>query len=116
VARVLHMCPTCQKPATLAGEMKVGVLSIRRYQCGHSETVLGVAPQDHDTLDITSLDGKRPFPYQIEGGRFLERANGRALLADEMALGKTVQAEIFLKAHPECLPAVIACKSGLRIQ
>lgn len=116
MARVLHMCPTCSKPATLAGELKVGKLSVRRYTCGHTETVLGVAPQDTDTLDIVSLDGKRPFKYQIEGGRFLERANGRALLADEMALGKTVQAEIFLKAHPECLPAIVICKAGLRIQ
>lgn len=116
MARVQHHCPTCHKPANIAGEMKVGKLSIRRYQCGHSESIVGVAEHDKDTLDITSLDGKRPFKFQLEGGQFLERSNGRALLADEMGLGKTVQAEIFLKAHPECLPAVIACKSGLRVQ
>jgi SNF2 family DNA or RNA helicase len=96
--------------------MKVGKLSIRRYACGHSETVVGVAPQDNDTLDVQSLDGHRPFKYQIEGGHFIEKSNGRCGLFDEMALGKTIQALIFLKAHPECLPALIIAKSGLRIQ
>lgn len=116
MAKVVHKCPTCGKPVMLKGEMSVGNLFIRSYECGHAETVMGVSAAQEDTLNITSLDGKKPFKYQLEGGRFLEAANGRALIADEMGLGKTIQAGMFLVAHPECRPAYIFCKAGLRVQ
>jgi len=65
----------------------------------------------------TTPDMKMPLrPYQEEGVRFIERLGGRALIADDMGIGKTVQALGYLSRHPEALPALVVCPSGLRVQ
>lgn len=61
----------------------------------------------------------RPFPFQVEGMRALER--GLALhkgfaLFDEQGLGKTVQGLGWLKYHPEGFPFLWAGKSGIKYQ
>lgn len=57
------------------------------------------------------------MPFQVEGVQFLERANFRALLADDPGLGKTFQFLAPLRLHPKTLlPALIVCKAGLRTQ
>ncbi len=70
MAKIQHLCKTCGKPAVHKSELRIGKLFVQTFQCGHSETTLGVKSAQEDTLDITSLDGKRPFKFQIEGGRF----------------------------------------------
>src|SRR5206468_7116652 len=56
-------------------------------------------------------------PYQIEGVKFLESANGRALIADEQGLGKTIQATAFLNLHAsEVYPAIVVTPSGVKHQ
>jgi SNF2 family DNA or RNA helicase len=47
--------------------------------------------------------------YQKEGYQKLKKFKGRALIADEMRLGKTAQALWFLKHYPKALPAIIVC-------
>lgn len=119
MAKVQHKCPTCNKPVTLKSETTLfGSLKLLTYECGHSESVTGVqvTALDKDTLDITSLDGKKPFPYQLEGARFAEAANMRCLIADEMGLGKTIQAIMLMVAHPEARPFFAFVKAGLRVQ
>lgn len=55
---------------------------------------------------------KTPLPYQTEGAEFLYR-NKRALLADEMGVGKTLQAILAaLKAGHETL---VICPASLKI-
>jgi len=64
-------------------------------------------------------DGKsnKLMPYQIEGIKFLEKANARALLADEQGLGKTIQAGALLSIHAEQLsPFLIVTKSKIVTQ
>jgi SWI/SNF-related matrix-associated actin-dependent regulator 1 of chromatin subfamily A len=90
---------------------------MRTYQCGHSELINGTAPTEIDTLDITSIDGKKLFPFQLEGARFIEKSGMRCLVADEMGLGKTVQAIATVAAHrEETIPFFQFVKSGLRVQ
>lgn len=59
----------------------------------------------------------KPFPFQSEGvnalDAFLTGGEG-ALLADSMGLGKTLQALLLLKRHPEWRPAVIVCPASVR--
>lgn len=114
--RVIHKCPTCGKQAKLVNEVKILSKYFRRYECGHLERVQGVMAAETDTLDITALDGSKLFPYQLEGARFIENGQGRVLIADEMALGKTVQFLAFVTAHPEARPFVVFTKARIKSQ
>ncbi|MFC5602814.1 DEAD/DEAH box helicase [Sporosarcina koreensis] len=46
------------------------------------------------------LPGLKPFPHQLEAAEtVIERMNGKAILADEVGLGKTIQAGLILKEY-----------------
>jgi SWI/SNF-related matrix-associated actin-dependent regulator 1 of chromatin subfamily A len=49
------------------------------------------------------------LPYQKKGVLQIERFRGKALLADEMQLGKTIQALYFSRRHPKLTPVVVVC-------
>lgn len=62
---------------------------------------------------------KRPFPFQLEGMKFLEAGlavNKGAATFDDMGLGKTIQAGGVIKFHPEFWPVLWIVKSGLKYQ
>jgi SWI/SNF-related matrix-associated actin-dependent regulator 1 of chromatin subfamily A len=59
--------------------------------------------------------GLELYPYQVAGVAFLERARGRAVIGDQMGLGKTVQALAWLALHPKLRPAVILCPGLVRL-
>lgn len=82
------------------------------YRCGHSAVVTGAVHVESTTLD----DGTIPYPFQNDTLKFIEKANFRALLNLDMGLGKTVITLAMLKNHPELLPAIIICKSSIKMQ
>tara|TARA_R110000868_G_scaffold16913_1_gene74928 strand:+ start:6902 stop:8470 length:1569 start_codon:yes stop_codon:yes gene_type:complete len=107
-------CPTCGKTAIEKSRMKFGAKLFVNLECGHSisdEQLLGA-----DYSKIVSNDGKTLMPFQVNGVKFVESANGRALIADEQGLGKTVQDLGFLGLHPECFPVVHVTKTTLTTQ
>lgn len=55
-----------------------------------------------------------PKRYQVRGIRWMDRMEGRGLLADDMGLGKTYQTIAWLTLHPEVRPAVIICPATLK--
>lgn len=55
-----------------------------------------------------------PYPYQNSGINFIEYRKGKALIADEPGLGKTIQALGWLQLHPELRPALIVSPSTLK--
>lgn len=65
----------------------------------------------------TKIEGlkKELFEYQKEGVAFLERKDGRALIADQQGLGKTAQALAYLQRNPSIRPAVVVCPASLKL-
>lgn len=112
-------CPSCHKPfieksrTTLFGnKMIVG-------ECGHLifEDILTSEEDSYENKLKTEDEKHLPFrQYQIEGVKFIEAANGRALVADEQGLGKTWQALGFVKLHSERKPAVVTTKATVTHQ
>lgn len=60
-------------------------------------------------------DGLSLYPYQVAAVEFIERAGGRALVGDQMGLGKTPVAIAWLLLHPEARPAVVFCPGMVRL-
>lgn len=57
----------------------------------------------------------RPYPFQIEGARSIDRFHGRALLADEMGLGKTIQSLYWThKRRRYAFPVLVICPASLK--
>jgi len=56
------------------------------------------------------------YPFQEEGVREIERRGGRALLADEVGMGKSIQVLSYLERDRAArLPALIVCPGSLRV-
>jgi|HubBroStandDraft_2_1064218.scaffolds.fasta_scaffold31430_3 SWI/SNF-related matrix-associated actin-dependent regulator 1 of chromatin subfamily A len=112
--KIIKKCSICGKVAEIKSESKIGNLVIINYQCGHVRARPIPKPKD---LNLTSLDGKQPFKYQLEGASWAIKGNARVLIADEMGVGKTLQSFLVAKSDPiEFCPVLIICKSGLKAQ
>jgi len=66
-------------------------------------------------IEINLPEGLELLPFQKEGIEFIESRNGRALIGDEMGIGKTIQALGWLRIHPEFRPVVIVVPSSIKI-
>lgn len=64
-------------------------------------------------FDVEGLGGEL-LPFQKAGVEFIETANGRAIIADQMGLGKTVEALAYLQLHPDLRPAIIVVPASLK--
>lgn len=55
------------------------------------------------------------YPFQKVGVEWLEKTKGRALIADEMGTGKTIQTLAYLRKHSKIRPVVIICPSSVKL-
>jgi len=110
----LNVTCHCGKVAKAKSSIVMNGVKWTLLECGH----LTKLEQLHSTTNyhLESETGKVIFPYQIDGIKFLEDAGGRALIADEPALGKTIQASGFCYLHPETFPVLWVCKGSLKLQ
>ena len=90
-------CPQCGKVAEGSKPFCYAERTVWLLKCGHmiQEEVLNSSRPE----DIRSMDGKRLYPFQNEGVRFIEKSGGRCLVGDEMGLGKTIQALAAMHLH-----------------
>lgn len=111
-------CPICNKLAVSEAEFAIGSSKILRLKCGH--VIQGehlVNSTDKQIENLTSLDDKKLFHYQCEGVNFVLKSGVRCLIADEMRLGKTVQALGALAMNEsELLPFVAFVKKKNAVQ
>jgi SNF2 family DNA or RNA helicase len=114
---IRETCPKCGKIAVEKSKVKIGKSTLIKLHCGHLVSKSSLSSSDEKYSSIISSDGKTVRPYQIEGIKFLEDANAKAILADEQGLGKMVQALGLMKLHPaKLLPAIIVCPTTIKVQ
>jgi SWI/SNF-related matrix-associated actin-dependent regulator 1 of chromatin subfamily A len=70
--------------------------------------------QELTDMEIPGLKGEL-FKFQKQGVTFLEEKKGRALIADEMGTGKTIQSLAWLQLHPEKRPVVIVVPASVKL-
>lgn len=58
----------------------------------------------------------KPLRFQVEGIVFLEENNGRALLGDDMGVGKTLQVLGWLALHSDAGQTLIVCPSNAKYE
>lgn len=71
-----------------------------------------IALQQDSDLVLPFKNGHTPRPFQKVGVEFINLSNGRALLADQMGLGKTWQAVGYAQLHN--LRTVVICPAHLK--
>ena len=115
MARITQTCKYCNLPAIEKSRKPLGSggdTFILTLECGHAQ----ITKVNRSQYDVTSENGKQPFPFQKDGIRFIEDTNFRCIIGDEMGLGKTIQYLCALKMHDDKLPVMIVVKSGLKRQ
>lgn len=116
---LVFKCPSCGREAHEQSRYKLGDEVCLDLTCGHTIITDALDPDEalwQKQLEEWKAKGLAPFPFQVEGVKFLEEADCNGLLLDEQGLGKTIQACMLLARNPQLLPALIAVKSGLRAQ
>lgn len=111
---IKQTCKECGKVAVEKSRISFGNSKLITLECGHvtSEEVLST---EADIAHV--LKGCTLMDYQVDGVRFLENANARAVLADEQGLGKTIEILALIKLHQkELTPAVIVVPSSVKLQ
>lgn len=102
----------CGKVQVEASRISFGQTKLITLECGHIVTEEPIVSTGYDELHKLGFR-----EYQVDGVKFAENANARCLIADEQGLGKTWQALGLLSLHKqELLPAVIVCKTSLKLQ
>lgn len=141
ITRLQDKCDVCGKVAVTKSEQVIENkdeakpnLKIIELECGH--TILKNIPKG-TPFHLFQMGGnpdckhkwnlntciacgrKRPFPFQLEGMKFLEAGlsvNKGAATFDDMGLGKTIQAGGVIKFHPEWWPVLWVVKATLTYQ
>jgi len=140
ISRLQDHCPTCNKVAKIKSRKEVRTSAGRKIliqlECNHFQFRDAESSSDFEDITFDGLhnckhkwgSGKdrttcltcgahRLYDFQIEGARFIERANGRAAIFDEMGLGKTLQPLAYLKFHEaDGWPFLWITKSGVKFQ
>src|ERR1700757_325054 len=103
-------CKQCNDD--IVGHYEVSGTLFYRCKAGH---VSGQRPPSkRDFENFVSIDGKKPYKFQIDGAVFALNSPGRVGILDEMGLGKTVQA--LMVAHYLDDKFLVVAKSSLSIQ
>ncbi len=114
--RINKPCPICNKDAFEESSITLNGIRWTKLKCGHLVKQSSIEIKEFDFLNWESKSGKKLYPFQIEGIKFLEKAGGKGLIADEPGLGKTIQALGFIHANQEVFPVLWVCKTTLKLQ
>lgn len=122
VTRLQDKCESCGAVAEeIRSSVVEGELEDNKFiflKCGH--LLIKKIPKSTPFHKLISIDGRKPYPFQVKGMEFLERAlaigKGGAIF-DEMGLGKTVQALGYIHFHKtDVTPVLFVVKSAIKFQ
>jgi SWI/SNF-related matrix-associated actin-dependent regulator 1 of chromatin subfamily A len=92
-------------------------------KCGHSEfeKIDKISVRDNTVIRAKhkaagDSEFHELYKFQLDSVKFLQKASGRALIAHEMGLGKTLIPIGYFILDPDKLPCVWICKSSLMYQ
>ncbi len=89
--------------------------TLKRVQLSQAVEAPDVMVDDiKQRLDGKFPDGLELFPFQYVGVGFIEAANGRAMIGDEMGVGKTIQAIGYAVLHPELWPCLVISPANVK--
>ena len=75
---------------------------------------------EEDTRDMAERlaeqfpEGYELYPFQYVGVQFVQMAGGRALIGDDMGIGKTIQAIAHIALNEHLLPALVVCPASVK--
>lgn len=75
---------------------------------------LSQAVTDDSDLDIPCPPTKEYYPYQRVAIRYIEETNGRALIGDDMGVGKTIEAIGWLNLNTLKRPVVVVTTASMK--
>jgi SNF2 family DNA or RNA helicase len=107
-------CAVCGKIAFELSIVDTGTEKFSKLRCGHLVKLPKL--EVPEVLGYQSKSGKTLMPFQENSLEFIYTASGKALIAHEQGLGKTVISLAALAQRPEMLPALAVCKSNLAFQ
>jgi len=67
-----------------------------------------------DRLSSVLPYGRELYPFQYAGVRFVELSDGRAIIGDDMGIGKTIQALAYSALHRELWPVLVICPANVK--
>lgn len=102
-----------ENPFWLA-EISIKNITVLRQLGFHIDSTVEKHLQDNQAILPDNLQ-KILRQYQKEGVQFLIACEGKAILADDMGIGKTIQAIAYLAANPNLRPAIVAVPASLRL-
>jgi hypothetical protein len=138
ITKLQEKCPHCGKVAVEKHSFEHGDKKFITLECGH--LIVKVIPKGTPFETITfdgdpnckhswdtpfnveyktvcgKCNAKRPYKFQLDSMRILERFDGRFGIFHEQGLGKTIVTLGYIKFHQEATPFVWICKSGLKFQ
>jgi SNF2 family DNA or RNA helicase len=81
-------------------ETDAGWANWERFQLAIEAAKVSAVPEFDTLLCLNQLQGIEPLPHQIDvTRRVIQEMRGRAILADEVGLGKTIEAGLILKEY-----------------
>jgi SNF2 family DNA or RNA helicase len=81
-------------------ELDTGWANWDRFQLALEAAQISAVPSFDTLLCLEQLQGIEPLPHQIDvTKRVIQEMRGRAILADEVGLGKTIEAGLILKEY-----------------
>jgi len=111
--KLIEICKECKKPLEVMFEIPTEIGNFEFYKCGHyyAPNQKREAIKEVDYFDLDNKD--QAYDYQKTGYEFARASDFNCGITDAMGLGKTIQAELCLKNHPEeLLPSLVLVKSA----